>query len=79
MKYLYDTLGHLVSSPVNKYGYYTKDLNEITRYKRYWIPLEQEKKYHKRQSNKAVRRSKDIPVRGRGYYKKIYDVEWEIY
>lgn len=26
MKYLYDALGHLVSSPVDKYGYYTKDL-----------------------------------------------------
>lgn len=73
MKYLYDALGHLVSSPVDKYGYYTKDLNEITYYKRYWF-TGTGKKYHKRQSNKAVRRSKNIPVRGRGYYKKIYDL-----
>lgn len=43
MKYLYDALGHLVSSPVDKYGYYTKDLNEITHYKRYWVTLEQER------------------------------------
>nr|DAZ45230.1 MAG TPA: hypothetical protein [Caudoviricetes sp.] len=78
MKYLYDTLGHLVSSPVDKYGYYTKDLNEITHYKRYWV-TGTEKKYYKRQSNKAVRRSKDISVRNRGNYKKVYDVEREIH
>lgn len=81
MKYLYDALGHLVSSPVNpvdRYGYYTKDLNEITRYKRYWF-TGTGKKYHKRQSNKAVRRSKDISVRNRGNYKKVYDLWWEVY
>lgn len=78
MKYLYDTLGHLVSSPVDKYGYYTKDLNEIIHYKRYWV-TGTEKKYYKRQSNKAVRRSKDISVRNRGNYKKVYDVEREIH
>mgnify|MGYP004668552823 CR=1 FL=1 len=76
MKYLYDTLGHLVSSPVDKYEYYTENLDGVAYYKRCWFAGT---KYHKRQSNKAVRRSKDIPVRGRGYYKKIYDVEWEIY
>lgn len=81
MKYLYDNLGHLISSPVDpvdRYGYYTKDLNEITRYKRYWF-TGTGKKYHKRQSNKAVRRSKDISVRNRGNYKKVYDLWWEVY
>ena len=78
MKYLYDILGHLVFSPVDKHEYYTKDLNEITYYKRYWF-TGTGKKYHKRQSNKAVRRSKDVFVRDRGYYKKIYDVKREVY
>ena len=74
MKYLHDNLGHLVSSPVDKYGYYTENLNEITHYKRYWL-TGTGKKYHKKQSNKAVRRSKDISVRNRGNYKKIFNVE----
>ena len=73
MKYLYDNLGHLISSPVDK-----EDLDGVAYYKRYWF-TGTEKKYHKRQSNKAVRRSKDISVRNRGNYKKVYDVEREIH
>ena len=76
MKYLYGVSKDIVI-PVDEYGHYVKSNDEISYYRR--VYYSKRAAYHKKQSNKAIRKTKNISVRDRGNYKKVYDVEWEIH
>lgn len=62
--------------PVDKFGRYTSNKEEIEYYKRYWRGSRS--KYLKRQSNKKLRRYKhEVP--SRGGYRKVFDFWWELW
>lgn len=76
MKHLYSMSADMVT-PVDRYGHYVKSNDEISYYRR--VYYSKRAAYHKKQSNKAIRKNKNVSVRDRGNYKKVYDVEWEIH